>query len=137
MKEKIAHLEAHDARVERLSLLPGGVLEIAFKHVAAYIERSSELYDVWSFGMLLRVSDVREMRVAGRVELNDYISEASFHVDEREIGLSELMNGVALSRLDVVFASGAKLSVSCAFGALDSLTPVRVVEVWRGPLVSQ
>lgn len=135
---QIAHIDLHDARVARISIMPPGMARIELGHICVYFRVGEDSFEVWSARAALQLEDVKSIEVRGEFRDDDYISEGAF-LDERGSEIGELgPEWLEQARqLDLLFAGSgfeAHFSMGRARFVLERL--LKKLEGWSGPLTS-
>jgi hypothetical protein len=137
---QIAHIEFHDARVARISVMPAGIVRVDLKHVCVYVKVEEALFEVWSARAVLQLEDVSNIEMRGAFQTEDYVSEGALF-DETGAEMSGELTPDRLTqatRLELLFAGSgaeARLSMRMASFVLEEL--LEKLEDWKGPLISK
>ena len=74
MKKQIALVEAHDSRLEAMTVRPGGSVVLLLARLGVYVPRDSRHYDIWSHGATLRLEGVTDLHVTGPIPDDGWIA---------------------------------------------------------------
>ena len=135
----IAFLEIHDADVESITLLRGGVISVLFAHLATYCQRAPDLYDVWSCRAEVRLEGADSATLLGTLPTDrGGVSDGGFVGDDQEpVEFLDCLRGQQrVRRMWLDFVAGATFEVTAQSAVLDGLRTTRdePFEVWEGPL---
>lgn len=68
----------HDARLEAVSVRPGGWIRFALSHLEVYVPREGRTFSVISHRAVLECHGARRLRVDGEVDIDGWITDGAF-----------------------------------------------------------
>ena len=136
MNKQIAFVEAHDSRLEAMTIRPGGSVILLLARLGVYASSGADRYDIWSHRAELQLEGVTQLHVTGAVPDDGWI------VDHAVIGTAErqpqlldcLEQPVPIREFALTFRDGTRLTLSAQTMAIRLKDDGAVVDSWEGPL---
>ena len=135
----IALIEFHDARLDSLSILPGGTIEVDLSHLVVYHTEGPASYEVRSHRARLRIEGAHQVSLKGGLASDDYIMDDKvLRSDGLPASLVDLLGeGEPIVEISFSFFHSARLSILCHSAKLALESEGEFLETWEGPLHSE
>jgi hypothetical protein len=136
MKKQIALVEAHDSRLEAMTVRPGGSVVLLLARLGVYVPRDSSHYDIWSHGATLRLEGVTDLHVTGPIPDDGWIVDHEVNVTGgQKPQLREFLDQpLPIREFSFTFRDGTRLTLSARTMAIGLEDNGTVVDSWEGPL---
>jgi hypothetical protein len=138
--KQIAHIEFHDAKITRISIMSAGIVRIEFKHVCVYVKIEEEYFEVWSARAGLQLEGVTSIEMRGAFQTDDYVSEGALF-DETGVEITSELTPDRLTeavRMELLFAgSGSEVRFSMRTASFLLEEFLMRLNDWKGPLINQ
>lgn len=124
-------MQWHDAVVVAV-VVEQHEVRIVFKHIAAYVAVDDGSSDVYSVGASLVVSGCRELSWSGTEIGVGWVSDGfAALAGGAEVAVRDLLGGVNLEDLHLVFTNGSELRIVASKATLMLTGMPKWFEVWR------
>ncbi|HEY6911534.1 MAG TPA: hypothetical protein VI356_19295 [Myxococcales bacterium] len=135
-KKQIALVEAHDARLDSMTVRPGGSVVLLLAHLGVYVPRDSDHYDVWNHRAKLQFEDLTDLQVTGSIPDDGWIvdDEVNGPRDPQPQLREFLDQPVPIREFSCTFRNGARLALCARTMVIVFEDGGIVVDSWEGPL---